>query len=236
VYPSLFEQDKEENWVPKKGGVFRSVQHKSAAVFQLARQVLKADPEWFPAYNPEQHQVGIYLGELGKRAKEISGWVLMETDFAWIAVSNVAASKELTPGGRSYLPKASAWEWSEDKTVILLNEVFTPILFYVLPKKNVPTLEKASSLLDSSQLELTAIVVPGHFHLEWSPVIDGEKNKIEFPVANDLAPKVNGAFINYSPPMLMKSPYLSSEFQSGIWTLESEAYYEKITTTPISKD
>lgn len=240
IYPAgyLMGAEKDKATI-QKSAYFRSLQSGNALIVQRARGWSQANPEWFPFYDPTPLQTGIQFGALGKQAVEEAGWIFVGAGDAWLAVrplqtleknrtlvrggpeaANAPQPKTAsTPDDYTSEPASRPWRWVNDKSAILLSKPYSPVLMQAGLRSDFPDLASFQKYVLAGRVQLRKIVVEGHFNVRWYPSAP-EPVVLDFPSANDQMPKIDGKYVNYSPSWLFRSPFLNSDYKSGLITIE----------------
>jgi hypothetical protein len=107
------------------------------------------------------------------------------------------------------------YEWSADKTWIRLKDNYAGMIFEASRRMHHPTLEDFMADVLDNAIYLDKTVVPG-FHVLRYTGCGENAEEIYFNLANNEMPMAGGRRIDYTPEMLFDSPYLQSEYRSGI--------------------
>jgi len=232
--------------------VYRSVQDKSVMITQQARRWFQINPDWYLAYNDTyEKSMGVYMGKGWDRKVEKSGWIFLEAGNAYAAVRVVlwdeAWEKERKAdreGVAKYFNSAEdeatvkiredAYTWARDNTVIVLEDKFSPVIIEGGQKEDYPTLEAFMEDILDNDLKLYQMVVPGYNTLVYTGCGEDAK-EIVFNAGTLEIPTVGGEYIDYSYPMAFDSPYIKSEYKSGVVNIEAGGKKLKLDFNKLTK-
>ena len=217
--------------------MYRSAQSKSVLVTQQARRWYQINPDWFPAQERYQRPMGVYFGDSWDRKEEKDGWIFVESGNAYAAVRPVVwdevYEKELEnrKGNQKYFNShkhkptvklaVDTYTWKRENTVIELKDKFAPVIIEGGQKEDYATLDAfMADVLDNS-LELYKTVVPGFHTLVYTGCGEHAK-EIVFNTGNVEMPTIGGEYIDYSYPMAFESPYMKSEYKSGLIEMKTK--------------
>lgn len=224
--PRVFPTDAVKN--PKgtyksEGGYCRSVQHENVMLVQQSRRWFQVNPDWYPAKIIADKEFGIYFGDNHDRLIEKEGWIFVEHGDAFLAVKVVEGEysqgwtilEDDASSGLNSKIEMDSYTWSQDKKMIYLKDNYAGMIFEASRRINHKTLENFMNDILDNTLILDKTVVPGFHILRYTGC--GEKAKeIYFNLANNEISMINGERINYAPKILFDSPYLKSEYKSGV--------------------
>jgi len=208
---------------------FRCVQDENVMLVQQSHGWTQINPDWFPAKNRANQEIGIFFSEDLDRIVEKEGWIFVEHGDAFLALRVVIGEysqgwtilKDEASEGASSELEIDSYEWSQDKKLIYLKDNFAGMIFEASRRNHHKTLEVfIADVLDNS-LVLDKTVVPGFHTLRYTGCGE-DAGEIYFNLANNEMPMVGGQRINYSPDMLFDSPFLSSEYKSGIIKIKKD--------------
>ena len=211
---------------------YRSVQHRNVLITQQSRNYFRVNPEWFPATEFTQ-PMGVHFGKYLDRIEEKEGWVFAQKGNAYVAVRVLigampAEYKRLWDAGqRAGLPerdrqlqlRTDCYTWNDDRTIIKLKYAFSPIIIEAGRRADFATLEDFQKAILSNPLQLLSTVVPDYEVVVYTGSGPGAK-EIIFNAATTEMPTVGDEYINYAPAKLYDSPYMQSDYNSGIVTVE----------------
>lgn len=213
----------------KATGYMRSVQDGSVMVAQQARRYFQMNPDWFPAKNIGDLEYGIYFGDNLDRIEEAEGWVFVEHGDAYLAVRPVMGEyadgwtilqDDASPGLTSEII-ADSYDWSPDRKMIYLKDKYAGMIFEASRREHHASLPDFMADVLDNLLVLDKTVVPG-FHILRYRGCGEDAKELTFNVANSEIPFVDGKRVDYEPALLFDSPFLKSEYQSGIIEITKE--------------
>lgn len=214
---------------PYNNTMIRSVQHEQVAIFQGARRVLRQSPAWFPN---ESHQLEDMVVGFAKiqHVEEDQGWIFMHNGEGMLAVRVVEGLQvPITSGGNAAnrgvvdFPLMTErvdlvetpYTWNETRDKLKFDDPWSPVIFEAGRLDDFGSLEAFKEYIFGNKVTLLKTVVPGFYRLRYEFGVNNE-NRIDFNAANLQIPRINGLPVNYSPSTLFDSPFLNSEYQSGI--------------------
>ncbi len=213
--------------------MYRTVQHKNTLIVQQAWHVMVAQPTWYPSYQSRYEKpIGVWLGTDWDELIEKDGWIFVQKGSAYAAVRVVLWDEEfekqkkmLGEGAQMYFNSAyddptvklreDCYKWNEERTYITLENKFSPVIIEAGRKADHPTLADFMADVLDNPIELYKTVVPGFNILVYTGCGD-DAPEIEFNAANNSIPTIGGEYIDYSYPKLFDSPYLQSDYKSGL--------------------
>ncbi len=77
------------------------------------------------------------------------------------------------------------------------------------------SLDAFKDYIFGNKVTLLKTVVPGFYRLRYE-YVENNETRIDFNAANLQIPRINGEPVDYDPAYLFDSPYLQSEYQSGV--------------------
>jgi hypothetical protein len=89
------------------------------------------------------------------------------------------------------------------------------VIFEAATTDDYPTLEEFEKKILANEIKLQKTVVPGWYVLMYKG-IGKDAEEIYFNAANNEMPMVNGEYIDYNYPRLFDSPYMNSDYKSGV--------------------
>ena len=211
---------------------FRTAQHENVLIVQQARRWFQIDPDWFPAYADRyERPVAIYVGSDWDGQEERAGWIFLQKGSAYAGVRPVLwdqayekAKAEDTGGTQEHFHgsqdestvklREDCYRWNDDRSMILLEERFSPVIIQAGRRADHATLEAFMADVLDNPIALYKTVVPGFNQLVYSGNGQGAP-EIVFNAANNEIPTIGGKHIDYSHPMTFDSPYLKSPYKSG---------------------
>jgi hypothetical protein len=207
----------------KATGYVRCVQDENVMLMQQARRFTQMNPDWFPAKDIGSLNYGIYFGDNLDRIEAVGGWVFVEHGDAFLAVRPVMGEyadgwtilvDPASPGLTSVIIKDS-YDWSPDRKMIYLKDKYSGMIFEASCREHHARLEDFMADVLDNPLVLDKTVVPG-FHVLRYQGCGKDAKEITFNLSNSEMPFVGDERVNYAPDMLFYSPYLRSEYKSGI--------------------
>lgn len=213
---------------------YRTVQSKSVFITQQARRIFQVNPDWFPAGPMYERGVGVFIGDDWDELIERDGWVLVRKGNAYAAIKPILwdaeyeKAKNQEAGGAGTQAffnspkadptvkiKAGAYSWVADGKVLQLEDRFSPVIIEAGRKADYPTMEDFIADILDNPIALYKTVVPGYNVLVYTGCGEDAK-EIVFNAGTMEMPTVGGEYIDYSYPMTFDSPYLKSEYKSGL--------------------
>lgn len=215
--------------------VVHSLHHENTLIVQQARRWFAVHPEWFPAPSRNERLMGVWFGNAWDERIERDGWVFVRSGNAYAAVRPVTwdgdYERSLPSTGvgnqvffnKPYDPPtvrllADSYTWNEAGTIMELRDNFAPVLIEASTTEDHPTIEAFIADILDNRLELHKTVVPGYNILVYVGLGGAEKELVYNAGAPEM-PTVGGRYVNYSHPMTWDSPFMSSEYKSGVVTL-----------------
>lgn len=224
VYPTDVVKDEDGNYkISRTVGFCRAVQNENVMLVQQSRRWSEVNPDWFPAKDKGSLEYGIYLGDQHDRIVEKEGWVFLEYGDAFLAARAVMG--EYAEGWTIRVDDASSglisevvedsYEWSPNRKMIYLKDKYAGMIFEASRRMHHNTFEAFMADVLDNPLVLDKTVVPGFHVLRYRGCREAAK-ELYFNLANNEMPMVDGERINYAPDMVLDSPYLKSEYESGV--------------------
>ncbi|MEX0332414.1 MAG: hypothetical protein AB3N64_13415 [Puniceicoccaceae bacterium] len=224
VYPVDLAVGEDGNSAKTKAtGYIRGVQDKNVMILQQARRFTQMNPDWFPAKSISNLDYGIHFGDNLDRIEEAGGWVFVEHGDAFLAVRPVMGEyaegwtilvDPSSPGLTSVIHEDS-YDWSPDRKMIYLKDKYAGMIFEASRRDHHGSLEDFMADILDNPLVLDKTVVPG-FHVLRYRGCGEDAREITFNLSNSEMPFVGGERVNYAPEMLFDSPYLKSQYKSGV--------------------
>lgn len=214
---------------PYNNTMVRSVQEEQVAIFQGARRILRQSPAWFPneAYELEAMVVGFAKAQ---HIEEENGWIFVQNGEGFLAVRVVdglqvpmkSTGNAANRGTVDYPLESehvdlveTPYVWNQTRDKIKFNDTWSPVIFEAGRLDDFGSIAEFKKYILSNKVTLLKTVVPGFYRLRYEYGANNEK-RIDFNAANLQIPRVNGHPVEYSPSWLFYSPYLNSEYQSGV--------------------
>lgn len=207
----------------KAAGYVRGVQEKNVMILQQARRYFQMNPDWFPAKSIADLDYGIYFGDNLDRIEEADGWIFVEHGDAFLAVKAVMGEyaegwtilvDPASPGLTSEIIEDS-YDWSPDRKMIYLKDKYSGMIFEASRRDHHGSLQDFMADILDNPLVLNKTVVPG-FHVLRYRGCGEDASEITFNVSNSEIPFIGDERVNYAPGKLFDSPYMKSNYKSGI--------------------
>lgn len=233
VYVKGIENDKEfttpARSYPYNNTMIRSAQHEQVAIFQGARRVLRQSPAWFP--NESHHPEGMIVGMSGiQNMEEDRGWIFVQNGEGLLAMRVVDGVQKPMTGGANAANKGvvdyplqsehvdlvdTGYTWNATRDKLKFDDPWSPVIFEAGRLDDFGSLQAFKEYIFGNRVTLLKTVVPGFYRLRYDFGKDNQ-NRIDFNAANLQIPRINGVPVDYDPAYLFNSPYLQSEYQSGV--------------------
>ncbi|MFI4912764.1 MAG: hypothetical protein ACIAQZ_13950 [Sedimentisphaeraceae bacterium JB056] len=238
IFPWSIDVADNDTWsLASESGNFRTVQNKGTMVIQQARSTISVSPQWFPQKNHVALPIGIYVSPEVDEIMEKDGWIFVHEGRAYTAIRIVKGQFTADHRGSSawFDLKASSspyanidkdsYRWNQDRSIIKLKDIYSPVIIDTATQKDFPTLESFSEYILDGQVALLKTVVPGWYILQYKTANKVKEQIVfEFNAANSQIPAVNGEQIDYKPAKLFESPFISSDYESGIIKVHKDDY------------
>lgn len=116
------------------------------------------------------------------------------------------------------------YEWNSDHSIARLKNLFSPIIFEAGRKANYPTLNDFQEDILDNPIQLYSTVMAPNlgFDILYYTGCGEDAEEIIFNTANNEIPTAGGKYIDYSYPKLFDSPYLQSDYESGVIKIRKE--------------
>lgn len=222
VSPAGIITENENTWEREKHSYYRSAQHENVLITQQNRRWFQQNPDWYPTYDIYDRNFGVQFAGKFDQVDEREGWIFVQNGDAYLAVRPLMGEYEYdheswaqTGNDALFSPiEPDAYEWGPNGEFIKLKDKYSPILMEAGRRSSYPAMEDFQKHILEKRLELRKTVVPGWYVVHYGG--DEEQPQIIFNAANNKIPKVNGFYIDYAPQQLFDSPFLNSEYNSGI--------------------
>ena len=219
---------------------YRSVQSQSVLITQQARRLFQVNPDWFPAGPMYERGMGVFVGDDWDELVERDGWIFVMKGNAYAAIKPIlwdaayekAKKAKDGPGTQKFFNsahddatvkiKAGAYSWICDHKVIRFEDKFSPVIIEGGRKADHPTMEDFIADVLDNPIALYKTVVPGYNILVYTGC-GADAKEIVFNAGTIEMPTVGGEYIDYSYPMTFDSPYLKSEYKSGLIKIQNGA-------------
>jgi hypothetical protein len=216
--------------------VLHTLHDENTLIAQQSRRWFAVHPEWFPG-GPHRYDrsMGVWFGKDWDERIERDGWVFVQSGNAYAAVRPVTwdgvYERSLPSTGvgnqinfnKPYDPPTvrllkDSYTWNEAGTIMKLRDSFAPVLIEASTTEDHPTLETFINDILDNRLELHKTVVPGA-HIMVYVGLGGDERELVFNAGAPEIPTVGGKYVNYSYPKTWDSPFMTSEYKSGVVTL-----------------
>lgn len=221
---STIDETDPDSWKMGADHTYRSVQHRDVLITQQARNMTRVSPEWFPDYTMGNKAYGVFFDGKFDQFEEEGGWIFLAKGNAYMAV-RVVVSDALSatvveqPNDRKALPLGrGGFEWNSDRSILRLKENYSPMIFQAGRKADFANLEAFQADVLDNPLFIYANLGPSQhafFTLSYTGC-GSDAEEILFNAANSEIPTIGGDYIEYEHPKLFDSPYLQSEYESGV--------------------
>ncbi len=244
ISPAGIITDNDEKWSRERHSYYRSVQHKNVLITQQNRRWFQQNPSWYPTYDIYERDFGVHFSGSFDQLHEQEGWIFVEKDAAYLAVRPLMGEYEYdheswSSTGNDALTspiEMDTYEWGPKKEYIQFKDKYSPVIMEAGRRPDFASLEEFQAHIFSKKLELKKTVVPGWYIVLYGEDKDGNP-VLTFNAANNEIPKVNGKDINYVPDIVFESPFLQSEYNSGIIDLKAEGRHKMLDfNKPASRD
>lgn len=217
--------------------VWHTVQHENTLIVQKARRWFAVHPTWFPAITEGMGQpAGIWFGNDWDQKVEKDGWIFARKGIAFVAVRPVHWDKAYDKKERSKTQgnQIHFYRWDDTPTVKLCQTCYswnTANTILQLPEMNTPVIIEVSELGDHVNFEAFVVdvlnnpialyrtVVPGYQELVYTGSSVNAK-EIVFNAGAPAVPKVGNKHINYEFPKTYDSPFIKSDYLSGVVNIQ----------------
>ena len=225
VFPSALKSDDSGEYQTYANGYTRCVQNGNVMIVQQSRGFTIVNPDWFPNKSRANLEYGVYIGNKVDNRVEKEGWIFIEHGDAFLAIKPLMGEyadgwtilkDEASEGFHSEIIQDS-YTWSQNKELIHLKDKYAGVIFEASRRIQHRTLNDFIDAILKNSIALEKTVVPG-FHILRYTSLNG--TEFYFNLANNEIPMVNGKSINYSPKDVFDSPYLKSEYKSGMVRIE----------------
>lgn len=229
VFPVDFKIDQVGNYATgtknrvRPSGLMRSVQHKNVLIAQQARRFNQINPDWFPAKSMHNLQYGVWFGDNLDKIVEEKGWIFVQHGDAFLAVKIVIGEyaqgwqiiKDAASEGLNSEILEDSYQWTPDRRYAIAKDNYAGVIFEASTTRQHPNLRTFIDDILDNPITLTKTVVPG-FHVLSYKSAKPNSVEIEMNLANSEIPFVNHKRINYAPKWMIKSPFIESQYDSGV--------------------
>lgn len=195
VFPTAFAE--KNGQLRPCGKMYRSVQYKNVLICGQNLNFFKVNPEWFPLEENLSAVLpyGFYFGKEFDICKK-GEWYIFEDSECFVALRPAYGGAEF-----------------KDKRNLLFNKPMSPAIIHVESSKRFKNKEEFYGYLcNDCEFKLNNTVVPGYYTIDYSL----GTTQLYYNAANNEPPRINGELIDYECPYTFKSPYIESEYGSGI--------------------
>ncbi|MDC0934913.1 hypothetical protein OAS39_01410 [Pirellulales bacterium] len=231
VAPSALKQANDD-WAVDANGVFRAAQHRNVMIVQQARRFNQRNPDWFPAYPRSNLPWGVIF-ESTDETVEKDGWIFARQGKAYVAVRPLRVTytygsdwnEQTTEQELLSIPDPDSYQWNADHTIAVLHDQHSPVIFELGREDEFGSFGSFQDRIRANEIRLKKVVVPGWFTLVYQGC-DPDAAEITFSAANSQIPQLSPrqgqrAYLDYSPRLLLNSPYLHSAYNSGVVRISS---------------
>jgi lysophospholipase L1-like esterase len=227
VFPSTLKVDDSGEYQLYANGYTRCVQDKNVMIVQQSRGFTVVNPDWYPNKSRADLDYGVYIGNKVEQSVEKQGWIFVEDGDAFLAIKPIMGEyangwkilkDEASEGFYSEIIKDS-YAWSKNKELIYLKDKYAGVIFESSRREHYRTLNDFIAAILKNPIALEKTVVPG-FHILKYTGLNG--TEFYFNLANNEIPMVNGKSINYSPKEVFNSPFVQSDYSSGVINLKTK--------------
>jgi len=216
--------------------MYQTVHHERTLIIQQARRWHAVHPEWFPTNADYDQPIGIWVGNDWDRKEEEAGWIFVQRGNGYAAVRPILwdeqyerEQKVKTEGNQVYFNapddtptvklRLDGYDWNDDGTIVLLKDSHSPTIIEAGRVSDYPTLEAFKSAVLDRPLELYKTVVPGDHILVYTGC-GAAAREVTFNTGVSQIPTIGNEPVDYSYPMTFDSPYLKSNYRSGVIHIE----------------
>ena len=216
--------------------MYQTVHHERTLILQQSRRWYAVHPEWFPTNADYDQPIGIWIGNDWDRREEEAGWFFVKRGNAYGAIRPVLwdedherEHKQKTEGNQVYFNapedaptvklREDCYTWSEDGTIMCLEDKHSPVIIEAGRAADYSNLNAFKTAVLANAVALYKTVVPGDHILVYTGAAEGAK-EITFNTGVSEIPTIGGDPVDYSYPMTFDSPFLTSEYKSGVVRIE----------------
>lgn len=212
-----------------EGLVYQAVQDRQVLITQQSPCWTGISPDWFPSPAPKMvgQSAEVYIGKQWEKIEEKGGWVFLHWANVYVAVRVLEAEKETLKGRANLVDKRDsadpdcvaisqrAFEWDEAHVSMKLLNDYSPVIIEAGRRADFATLADFEKAILANPLKLRKIAVPGHCIVEYRGCGPDAKQLV-YNAGSPGIPTIGGAYMNYSPKKVFDSPFIQSEYNSGI--------------------
>ena len=212
--------------------IYKTFQHENTLIVQRARAFNEVNPDWFPLYRQRTDQ-GVHIGSAWDEQVENQGWIFLRKGDVYAALRvalwdrqyEEEKANEAAPGNQRHFNKPEddptvklhdrPYAFSEDGSIVVLEDRFSPVIIQAGDAGLHGSFADFQQTVTAAGIALYKTVVPSFNILVFHPP-GAEAVEMVFNAANNEIPMLNGEYITYAWPKTFDSPFLHSEFGSGI--------------------
>lgn len=216
--------------------MYKTFQHENTLIMQRSRAFFEDNPDWFPLYRQRSDQ-GVYVGKAWDERVESGGWIFLRKGNVYAGLRVVLWDtqyeedklKQAAPGNQRFFNKPEddptvklmdrAYSFSEDGSIVVLDHLYSPVIIQAGDREQFGSFGKFQETVLASEIALYKTVVPS-FNILVLNTPGEEPVEMVFNAVNNEIPMLNGEYIEYALPMTFDSPYLQSEYKSGLIQVE----------------
>jgi hypothetical protein len=227
----------------KVHGVYKNVQHENVLMFQKSLNYTVLDPDWFPLV-PYRSETGVYFGNSWDEKVEKNHWIFVRRNNVYSAICVVEADMDyerskitgppgmynFTGGDRLIKMVDKPYKWVEDEKLIELNNRYNPVILISGDDKMYGSFDKFIDQVSSTTPQLHKTVNLVGYLVTYTPPGDS-KPEMYLNAGNIEIPTIDGEYINYEYPKTYESPYIKSEFGSGVIDINYDGQKMKLDFT-----
>ncbi|MGC6498976.1 MAG: hypothetical protein ACON4C_02195 [Henriciella sp.] len=207
-------------------------------IMQQSRRWFAMHPEWFPS-DPRRYnkRMGVWFGDDWDEKIEQDGWVFVRKRNAFAAVRPVLWDEAYersrpdaigvgnqinfnNPFSADTVKLCEAcYGWNDAGTIMTLADNFMPIIVEAGNVEDFGSFEAFREDVVDNPIALYKTVVPGFHIMVYTGSGEG-REEIVFNAGAPEIPTIGGEYIDYTPDLLFDSPYMTSEFGSGVVSLK----------------
>ncbi len=159
------------------GAQYQTAQSERTLIVQQSRRWYAVHPPWFKSPVPYDQRVGIWFGTAWDQRAESGGWVFVQSGNAYAAIRPVLADMKHEEETRKKdaavvffnVPndaptvklRTDGYKWSEDHSILLLEDNHTATIIEAGRTTDYPTLEAFMADVLDNPIALYKTVVPG---------------------------------------------------------------------------
>lgn len=178
-----------------------SVQSKGSLITQKLKGNKAGGPMivWMPAEG---------MGELVREGN----LVFVETEGAYAAIRVIGSEFEITEKEISNPSIEGPKRVAPPGTIIAPKDEFAPVMIEVMAKRDLDGFDAFKRKVEACKLEMRGTIL----HCD---TVYGDRLTLD--TAWEMPPTINGKPVNYAPSKVLESPFLNSDYNSGVVTIRS---------------